>query len=109
MQNKDIEELEKSIKQKIGEEKYATISDDMVNLYSKVDAEVKNREAKDKEIAELKNRNEKLIEANGNLLKQIPMSYQKEKQKEETENKGYQPIELNKVFDKNGNFLNQKK
>lgn len=73
MDNKDLDRINSNIKEKLGEEDYAKISDSIGELITgntlNLD-EIKNQE---EQIAKLKETNSQLVMANGNLLKQVPM------------------------------------
>ena len=65
MNSEELNTFLDSMKEKLGEENSALISDDLGNLITK-NTEVYNMMGnKDKEIANLKNLNEKLVSANG--------------------------------------------
>lgn len=66
-----------SMKEKLGEENAALISDDLGNLITK-NTEVANMIVnKDKEIARLNSLNEKLVSANGSLLQQVSVGIER--------------------------------
>lgn len=96
--NKNLE----SIKEKLGEESAALIADDLGILITQ------NKEVQDilqkqeQEITALKDTNEKLVLANGNLLKQVPMGIAEEKKPEETSTK--KSFNFSEMFDEHGNF-----
>lgn len=74
MTDKELSSITDSIIEKLGTENSAIISDDLANLIT-LNANAQNSLSdKDKEIANLKSNNEKLVMANGNLLKSIPMA-----------------------------------
>jgi hypothetical protein len=87
---------------KIGDEASGLILDDVAIFLS--DNENMNKEIaeKDKQIADLKLRNETLQKVNGNLLQQV--SVQPEAKKEEIEDKGKPYFDMHDVFDERGNF-----
>ena len=60
-----------SIKEKLGEENAALISDDLGNLITKNTEVFNTLENKDKEINRLNDLNQKLVSANGSLLQQV--------------------------------------
>lgn len=60
-----------SIKEKLGEENAALISDDLGNLITKNTEVFNNLENKEKEINRLNDLNQKLVSANGSLLQQV--------------------------------------
>lgn len=60
-----------SIKEKLGEENAALISDDLGNLITKNTEVFNTLENKEKEITRLNDLNQKLVSANGSLLQQV--------------------------------------
>ena len=59
---------------------------------------------RDDEIAKLKDRNEKLVSANGALLQRVPMEKVAKPEPKESEEKPVK-VNLKDAFDANGNFL----
>ena len=104
MDEKDLTRISETIKEKLGEENYAMISDSMGELITgntlNLD-EIKNR---DEQISKLRETNAQLITANGNLLKQVPKATSKDDAEDEEDAKP-QKINLRDAFDKNGSFL----
>lgn len=103
MDNKDLERINASIKEKLGEEDYAKISDSIGELITGNTLNLDDIKSKEEQINELKETNSKLVLANGNLLKQVPMG-KEEPQKEESDAKP-KKINLRDAFDKNGMFI----
>lgn len=98
-----IKEIVENMGTKLGEHN-DLISDDIANLYN-FENDMNNSIAnKDKEIAELKKRNETLTSVNANLLKSIPVSTQNEKITTPTEADKEEPISWKDCFDSKGNF-----
>lgn len=101
MKEEDITKISESIKEKLGEESAALIADDLGILITQ------NKEVQDliskqnEEITTLKDTNEKLVLANGNLLKQVPMGKAEEKQEAEVPKKSFN---FSEMFDEHGNF-----
>lgn len=104
MTDDDILEITGQIEQTLGQDNFATISDKIGELLTGNSENMKIIAEKDAEIDKLKDRNDKLVSANGALLQKIPMGYeQNERKKEEKENP--QPkLSLKDVFDNKGNF-----
>ena len=73
MSDEELTKLMDSMQDKLGAENSALIADDLGVLISGNAATQKSLKDKDEEIARLTAHNEKLILANGNLLKQIPV------------------------------------
>ena len=90
---------------KIGSEPSNLILDDVAYLLN--DNEKMNKELEDKEkmIADLKTRNERLQQVNGNLLQQISVADDKPKEDERKVDNGRPYFDMRDCFDKNGNFV----
>lgn len=95
----NIEEYTSKIQEKLGKEEAGKIADDIASLLTYDNKIQKDLKARDDEISKLKRDKEMLIEANGNLLQQIPVGKEelKEEPKEEPKN-----FDFKSVFDKNG-------
>ena len=77
MNSEELDKITSSFKEKLGDDSYALISDDIGILLTK-NAEVQdNLNKKDEEIQKLNDRSEKLIRANGSLLQQVSMGIDK--------------------------------
>jgi hypothetical protein len=100
------EELTKfldGVQEKLGKENSALIADDLGILISSNAETQKALKDRDAKIEKLRERNEKLILANGNLLKQIPAEGSEPVNREERSEK--KAISFNEIFDTHGNFL----
>ena len=84
----NIEEYTNKIREKLGEDNSAKIADDIANMLT-YDSKMK-KDIKDKEM---------LIEANGNLLQQVPFGKEEPKATVDDEPKKF---DFKSVFDKNG-------
>ena len=96
----NIEEYTNKIREKLGEDNSAKIADDIANMLtydSKMKKDIKDR---DEEITRLKKDKEMLIEANGNLLQQVPFG--KEEPKTNNQDEEIKKFDFKSVFDKNG-------
>lgn len=98
----------KDIVEKMGEklgESNDLIADDIASLYNYENETNENLASKDKEIADLKKRNETLTSVNANLLKSVPISTEKKEitLPNEQEEKS---ISWKDCFDSKGNFKN---
>ena len=105
MTEDELNNINNSIKEKIGDESFAMIGDDLGKIITgreSMEKEIKNR---DDLISDLKSKNEKLVDANASLFKQIPVT-SSEENKEEEEHEMVRPDEVNltDVFDEKGNF-----
>ena len=104
MQNKDFQDKFKQIQDKIGEEASALILDDIGLLITDNLNMNKEIETKNTEIAQQKERNEKLLEVNANLLQQVPMAEDKPPMRTETQPTERKPFDFREAFDEYGNF-----
>lgn len=94
----NIEEYTNKIQEKIGKEEAGKIADDIANILSydnKLQKDIKDR---DDEITKLKKDKDMLIEANGNLLQQLPLGKEDPKEKDDEK----KPFDFRSVFDENG-------
>ena len=101
MKNEDLQALTNSIKEKLGEESAALIADDLGVLITRNNEVVDTLDKQSKEIATLKDTNEKLVLANGSLLQQVPMGKKEEPISEESTKKSFN---FSEMFDEHGNF-----
>lgn len=97
----NFDETLNSINEKLGEETFGTISDDVANLMSYDEALRKEIEEKQEKIDKLTKKNEMLVEANGNLLQKVSAGIEPKKEEKEEPKK----IDLRAAFDKHGNFI----
>lgn len=100
MNGDELRQLTDSISEKLGDNS-AMIADDIgiiMTGFEKMDSTIK---AKDDEIAQLTKDKEKLVLANGNLLKQIPVMQSSDDDEEEVTKK---PFNFRDAFDSKGNF-----
>lgn len=103
MDEKELSRISDSIKEKLGDEEFARISDDMGTLITGNALNLDEIKKRDEQITKLQESNKQLISANGSLLKQVPMG-REETQKEEEDAKP-RKVNLQDAFDKNGSFL----
>lgn len=102
MDNGELNTFLDSIKEKLGEENSALISDDLGNLITK-NTEVYNMMGnKDKEIERLNGLNQKLISANGSLLQQVSAGFEKNPRDEDDPPK--KSFNFRDAFDEKGRF-----
>jgi len=102
MTEEELNKINDNIKDKIGEENFAMIGDDLGTIITGREVMDQTIRDRDTEIAELKSKNEKLVAANAQLFKQIPVGHtSKESNEEESPTKN---ISLRDAFDANGNF-----
>lgn len=101
MNNETLERITQSIQEKLGEENSAIIADDIGELITE-STNINTQLTEQKSTIEsLKNEKEKLIMANGNLLKQIPATKVEEKIEEENTNSHFSFYD---AFDEKGKF-----
>lgn len=105
MNSELLQQITDSIQSKIGEENSALISDDLGKLITANTQTLDQLDKMSKNIESLKDRNEKLVIANGNLLQQVPMSYETKKapNSEDSEEKK-KSFSFRDCFDSKGNF-----
>ncbi len=103
MNSEELNTFIDSMKEKLGEENSALISDDLANLYTK-NTEVFNQMGnKDKEIERLNGLNQKLISANGSLLQQVSMGLEKNPHGE-VDDPPKKSFDFRDAFDEKGRF-----
>ena len=95
----NIEEYTNKIQEKLGKEEAGKIADDIANILTYDNKIQKDIKDKNEEITKLKKDKEMLVEANGNLLQQVPFGKEEEKKKDIEEPKNF---DFKTVFDKNG-------
>lgn len=103
MDDDKILEITGKIEETLGKENFAVISDNIGELLTGNAENMKALADRDAEIEKLKDRNEKLVAANGALLQRVPMEKveSKEQSKEDTKPK----LSWKDAFDSKGNFL----
>lgn len=104
MDDDKILEITGSIEQTLGKDAFATISDKIGELLTGNADNMKALQERDSEIQKLKDRNEKLVTANGALLQKVPMA-KIEKRVVSEEKQTEKEISYKDIFDKYGNFL----
>ena len=106
MTDEELLNITNSIEEKLGKETSALIADDIGLLMT---GNAKSQQAlqdRDSQIADLKAKNEKLVLANGNLLKQVPMESETSvKSRPKDVNSEDVKINLSDAFDKSGRFI----
>lgn len=104
MNSEELNTFLDSMKEKLGDENSALISDDLGNLITK-NTEVYNMMGnKDKEIANLKSLNEKLVSANGSLLQQVSAGFEKSTHGEVEDDTPKKSFNFRDAFDEKGHF-----
>lgn len=103
MTEEELNKINDNIKDKIGEEAFAMIGDDLGTIITGREVMEQTIKERDDSIADLKSKNEKLVAANAQLFKQIPVGHNSNKQDDEDESPT-KDISLKDCFDANGNF-----
>lgn len=103
MDDNKILELTGKIESTLGAENFAMISDTVGEILTGNTLNMQAIADRDKEIGTLKDRNEKLVTANGALLQKLPVG--KEKTQAKSEEEPVKKINLRDAFDKHGNFI----
>lgn len=103
MDDDKILELTGKIEETLGKDDYAMISDTIGEILTGNAQNMKALAERDEDIKKLKDRNEKLVTANGALLQKVSVAEIKPKAEEKQEPP--KKINLKDAFDKNGNFV----
>ena len=93
-----------SISEKLGEENASIIADDIGKLITANTQTIETIESLNKRISTLEETNQKLIQANGSLLQQIPAVADYEKHQTAPEEEEKKTFNFKTMFDKHGNF-----
>lgn len=105
MTEDELKTISNNIKEKLGDESFAMIGDDLGQIITGRELMEKDIRARDSEISDLKDKNQKLVDANASLFKQIPSVHAAETKPEEDDEMPLKNVSLRSVFDKNGNFI----
>lgn len=103
MSDEELTKFIDGLQDKLGKESSAVIADDLGILISSNAETQKALRARDEKIEKLRERNEKLILANGNLLKQIPAEGSEPVRSEDKPKSS--SINLADAFDAHGRFI----
>jgi prefoldin subunit 5 len=93
-----------SISEKLGEENSSIIADDIGKLITANTQTIETIESLNKRINSLEETNQKLIQANGPLLQQIPAVADYEKHQTAPVEEEKKTFNFKTMFDKHGNF-----
>lgn len=104
MTDEELNTISNNIKDKIGDESFAMIGDDLGQIITGREMMEKDIKARDAEITELKDKNQKLVDANASLFKQIPTVHNAEV-KDDDDEMPLKGVSLRSAFDKNGDFI----
>lgn len=100
----NLTEITDKIQEKLGKEESGKIADDIANILIIEESNNKTIKEKDDEIEKLGNDKEMLIQANGNLLLQIPQSKEDEFEKNPSKKEENKPFDFRSIFDEKGNI-----
>lgn len=103
MNSEELNTFLDSMKEKLGEENAALISDDLGNLITKNTEVFNTLNNKEKEITRLNDLNQKLVSANGSLLQQVGAGYESNNH-ERTEEPPKKSFNFRDAFDEKGRF-----
>ena len=103
MSDEELTKFLDTMQEKLGPENSAVIADDLGILISSNAEAQKRSKAQDEKIKQLTAHNEKLILANGNLLKQMPVENSEPADRDDDAPK--KRINLNDAFDAHGRFI----
>lgn len=104
MDDDRILELTGKIEETLGKESYAMISDTIGEILTGNSQNMKIIEERDSTINTLKDRNEKLVAANGALLQKVPMVRSSDEE-DDSKKKPAPKLSLKDAFDEKGNFI----
>lgn len=100
----NFDDIQSSIKSKLGDENTGLIADDLANLITLNSNQEQNIKNLGDEITKLKSEKETLIQANGNLLQQVSMSSDDILKPKSDDKEEYKPFDFSSVYDEKGNF-----
>lgn len=104
MTDEDLIKITDSMQEKLGADNSALIADDIGLLITGNANSQNTLRERDEEIARLKADKEKLIIANGNLLKQVPVEHKNNPSEGGEKSEEVTNINIADAFDANGNF-----
>ena len=104
MNSEELNTFLDSMKEKLGEENAALISDDLGNLITKNTEVFNTLNNKEKEITRLNDLNQKLVSANGSLLQQVGAGYENNIHGRNEEDPPKKPFDFRDAFDEKGRF-----
>ena len=105
MSDEELTKFIDGMQEKLGKENSAIIADDLgILISSNAEAQKRSQEQAEK-IKQLTAHNEKLILANGNLLKQMPVEHSEPVNRRDVDDAPKRKINLNDAFDAHGRFI----
>lgn len=100
----NLTEITDKIQEKLGKEESGKIADDIANILIFEESNNKTLKDKDETISGLNKDKEMLIQANGNLLLQIPQGKEESFNDKLKEKEEYNPFDFRSIFDDKGHF-----
>lgn len=101
----NLTDIVDKIQEKLGKEESGKIADDLANILVIEEANSKTIQEKDNLINKQKKDKDMLIQANGNLLLQIPQVKEEDSFFEEgKKNEDNKPFDFRSIFDEKGKF-----
>ena len=104
MDNKILDDITNSIKEKLGEDNVALIGDDLGMLITENNKSITAINDLNKSVKDLEDKNRLLIDANSRLLTQIPMEKEDTREQEKEESSKPKEFTLMDLFDDKGHF-----
>ena len=104
MNSEELNTFLDSMKEKLGEENAALISDDLGNLITKNTEVFNTLNNKEKEINRLNDLNQKLVSANGSLLQQVGAGFERSTHESVEEDTPKKSFNFRDAFDEKGRF-----
>ena len=104
MKEELLKDITSSISEKLGEENTSIIADDIGKLITANTQTIETIDSLNKRISTLEETNQKLIQANGSLLQQIPAVADYEKHQTAPVEEEKKTFNFKTMFDKHGNF-----
>lgn len=103
MKNEDMENISNKIKEKLGDETSAIISEELVQIITDNTNRNKDLESQNHQIEKLKSEKNELIETNGKLFQQVTMAPEDKPNNQKIEEP--KKFSFKSVFDEKGNFI----
>ena len=104
MNDKEFSEITSSIEKKLDKDKSAIIADDLGRMMTGFENMQNTLKERDARIKELEKDKEKLVLANSNLLKQIPVTRNDDDSDNDGDESSNKPFDFKDALDENGNF-----
>lgn len=102
MNQEEFTNVTNSLKEKLGTENTALISDELASIINNSNSMYQTIEEQNNTINKVRQEKEDLINTNGKLLQQIPVGFEKENKEDKKEEK--KNVSFKDFFDENGKF-----